>query len=142
MPFRPPTRIRSVTRVAPLRRYVADGEDGRSAKDCAAALGLALATAHHLLSTLVDEQLLTKDASRHYHLGPQIGAFADAFRRQMLVDERLLAPLRRLAETTAETAHVAAWRHGEVVVVASIEGVQAVRVGTLHTGLEGGAHAR
>src|ERR1700732_4630345 len=108
-PFQPAvqratTEIRSVTRAARLLSFVADGDGGRSASQCAQALELPLATAHHLLSTLVAARLLSKDAERRYHLGPMVGALADAFDRQLLPDDHLLAPLRQLAEITAETA--------------------------------------
>jgi IclR family transcriptional regulator, acetate operon repressor len=140
--IRPPTRIQSASRAVRLLLFVADGVDGETAKTCADALALPLATTHHLLATLVDERLLSKDAKRRYHLGPKVGVLADSFQRQMLPPDYLLAPLRHLAEITAETAHLCAWRHGQVVVLASVEGVQAVRVASLHTGLAGDAHAR
>jgi IclR family transcriptional regulator, acetate operon repressor len=136
------THIQSVSRATRLLLLVAEGADGLTAKQCAGALGLPLATAHHLLSTLVAEGLLSKDARRRYHLGPKVGALADAFAHQMMPPEYLLDPLRRLADMTAETAHLCAWRHGEVVALASLEGSQAVRVSAVHTGLQGAAHAR
>jgi IclR family acetate operon transcriptional repressor len=139
---RPPTHIQSVSRAARLLLFVAEGMDGQTAKGCADALDLPLATTHHLLTTLVAERLLAKDAKRRYHLGTKVGALADAFERQMLPPEYLLEPLRHLANTTAETAHLCAWRHGEPVALASVEGSQAVRVSAVHTGLEGGANAR
>lgn len=137
-----PTHIQSVARAARLLLFVAAGRNGETAKQCAEALDLPLATAHHLLSTLVAERLLTKDAKRHYHLGPKVGALADAFERQLLPPDYLVEPLRRLADVTAETAHLCAWRHGEIIALASVEGSQAVRVSAVHTGLEGAAHAR
>src|ERR1700680_3342672 len=140
--IRPPTRIQSASRAVRLLLFVADGVDGQTAKACADALALPLATTHHLLAQLVDERLLSKDAKRRYHLGPKVGVLADSFQRQMLPPDYLLAPLRHLAEITAETAHLCAWRPGQVVVLASIEGVQAVRVASLHTGMDGDAHAR
>jgi DNA-binding IclR family transcriptional regulator len=45
--------------------------------------------------------------------------------------------LRHLADVTAETAHLCAWRHGEVVALASFEGSQAVRVSSVHTAAVG-----
>jgi IclR family transcriptional regulator, acetate operon repressor len=139
---RPSNHVQSVARAARLLLFVAEGTDGRTARACADEFGLPLATTHHLLTTLVAERLLTKDAKRRYQLGPKVGALADAFERQMLPAEYLLEPLRHLADVTAETAHLCAWRHGEVVALASFEGSQAVRVSSVHTGLEGFAHAR
>jgi IclR family acetate operon transcriptional repressor len=137
-----PTHIQSVSRASRLLLFVAEGTDGQMAKQCADALGLPLATTHHLLSTLVAERLLSKDGKRRYHLGPKVGALADAYQHQLMPPDYLLDPLRRLADVTAETAHLCAWRHGEVVALASVEGSQAVRVSAVHTGLEGAANAR
>jgi IclR family acetate operon transcriptional repressor len=57
-----------------------------------------IATTYHLLNTLVSEGLLAKDSGRRYHLGPQIGVLADAFRRRLVPPEYLLVPLRELAQ--------------------------------------------
>ena len=50
--------------------------------------------------------------------------------------------MRRLAETTGETAYLSAWQDGQVVAQAAIEGSSAVRVGRIHTELRGHEHAR
>jgi IclR family transcriptional regulator, acetate operon repressor len=137
-----PTRIRSVARASHILFYVAGEADGPTAKQTAGALDLPLPTTHHLLTTLVAEGLLAKDRKRQYYLGPRVGVLADRFQREVTPPEYLLSPLRALANSTGETAYLSAWRHGEVVVLALLEGRQAVRVGGLHTGLEGVAHAR
>ena len=136
------TQIRSVARAAKLLRWVAADRGPRTASRASRAVGLPLATTHHLLNTLAAEGMLAKDAKREYHLGPQVGALADVFQRELFPPEFLLEPLRTLADTSGETAHLTAWRHGEVTIVTSVEGKQAVRVARLHIGLEGGAHAR
>jgi IclR family transcriptional regulator, acetate operon repressor len=136
------TQIRSVARAAGLLQWVAAETGPRTASRASRAVGLPLATTHHLLNTLAVEGLLAKDAKREYHLGPQVGALADAFHRELFPPEYLLAPLRNLADASEETAHLSAWRHGEVTILTSVEGKQAVRVARLHIGLEGGAHAR
>lgn len=131
-----------MARAARLIQWVAAENGPRTASRASRAVGLPLATTHHLLNTLVAEGLLSKDAKREYHLGPQVGVLADAFERELFPPEYLLEPLRRLADSCEETAHLAAWRHGEVTILSSVEGKQAVRVARLHIGLEGGAHAR
>jgi IclR family transcriptional regulator, acetate operon repressor len=136
------TQIRSVARSAKLLQWVAAETGPRTASRAARAVGLPLATTHHLLNTLAAEGMLAKDAKREYHLGPQVGALADAFQRELFPPEFLLEPLRRLADSSEETAHLSAWRHGEVTILTSVEGKQAVRVARLHIGLEGGVHAR
>jgi len=135
------TRIRSVARASQILLHVADRED-RTAREIAAASGLALATCYHLLNTLVAEGLLSKDTRRQYQLGPIIGSLSDAFLRRLAAPERLMHELHRLAQATGETALVSAWRNGEVTVLASVEGTTAVRVAGLHSGYTAHGHAR
>jgi IclR family transcriptional regulator, acetate operon repressor len=137
-----PTRIRSVARAVGLLLWVAGEQGPRTASSASRAVGLPLATTHHLLNTLAAQGMLAKDAKRQYHLGPKVGALTDAFQRQVFPPDYLLDPLRHLADASGETAHLTAWRHGEIVILTSVEGTQAVRVARLHSGLEGGAHAR
>src|SRR5919199_1495900 len=137
-----PTRIRSVSRAVEILLFMSEQPEGRTAKETALALRMPVATTYHLLNTLADDGMLAKDAKRQYHLGPKIGALADAFLRQLTPPDYLLAPLRRVAEATGETAYVSGWRHGEIVVLASVEGSHAVRVSNLHVGFAGYAHAR
>jgi DNA-binding IclR family transcriptional regulator len=136
-----PTRIQSVARAARALLLIADAVDGRSATEVARRLGIAVPTAFHLLNTLVDEGLLVKER-RRYFLGPAAGRIADGFTGPEPVTTSLLAPLRHLAEVTLETAYLGVWRHGQVVVVGSIEGAQAVKVEGMGVGLADDAHAR
>ncbi len=135
-------RIRSVSKAVRILVRVADADDGVSAKDVAEGLGMPIATAHHLLSTLVAERMLSKDLRRRYHLGPLVGALTEAYQRRPGPPEWLLEPLRMLATDTGETAYLSGWMHDEAVVLATMEGSHAVRVQGLHTGFAGSAHAR
>jgi len=122
-------------------KLVAERE-GRTAAELADAMELARPTCYHLLNTLVDEGVLSKDRSRRYYLGPTVGALSDAYVRQLSPPESLLTAAQRLAAQTGETAHASGWRNGEVVVLASIEGSHAIRVAGLHRGYSDFAHAR
>ena len=86
--------------------------------------------------------MLSKDARRCYHSGPRLGLIVDAYSRRSAQPEHLIAPLRRLAEVTGETTYLSGFRDGDVTVLASVEGNQAVRVSGLHVGFRGFAHAR
>ncbi len=103
---------------------------------------MALPTAYHLLGTLVAEGLVVKDSRRRYRLGPAIGPIADAFVRQFTPPEYLLEPLHRLAQESGETAYVGSWQQDRIVVLASVEGRNAVRVSGTHLGVVESAHAR
>jgi len=136
------TEIRSVARASRMLVHLGEHPEGRTAKEVADELGLALPTAYHLLGTLVAEGLLAKDSRRRYRLGPALGSIADAFVRQFSPPEYLVGPLHRLADETGETAYIGAWRHDRIVVLASVEGRNAVRVSGTHLGYVDFAHAR
>jgi IclR family acetate operon transcriptional repressor len=136
------TQIRSVSRATRILALLARHGDGCTATEAAALLEIPVPTVHHLLSTLVAEGFVAKDSGRRYHLGPQVGVLADALRYQLTAPEYLLSPLRRLSQSTGETVYLSAWRHGEIVVLACIEGDAPVRVRGPHVGMSGFAHAR
>jgi DNA-binding IclR family transcriptional regulator len=136
------TVIRSVARASRILVHLSQQPDGSTAKEVAVALALPLPTAYHLLGTLVAEGLVAKDSRRRYGLGPALGAISDSFLRQFSPPEYLVAPLHRLAHQTGETAYVVGWRHDRIVVLASVEGQNAVRVSGLHLGYIENAHAR
>lgn len=141
---REPTRIRSVERAARVLSVVASlPESRRTAKHLAASLGTPLGTTYHLLSTLVDAKLLTRDDQRRYHLGFGIGVLGDAYYRQTKPPSELLAPLEWLVERTGESAYLSAWRSGELEILAQVAGTRAVGVTAgLEPGFHGVAHAR
>ncbi len=136
------TRIASVSKAFAILDFVAAHPDGATATETAAALGIPVPTAYHLLNTLLDELALTKDTHRRYRLGPGIGALCNAYISQSEPAEYLRAPLVALATTTGETAYLSAWRGGEIEVVATEEGSRAVRVAGVEPGTQGHAHAR
>jgi len=136
------TVIRSVSRASRILVHLGEQQESRSAKEIAAALGLALPTAYHLLGTLVGEGLLTKDSGRRYQLGPALAAITDAYMRQFTPADYLVGPLRQLADASGETAYVGCWRQNRLAVLASVEGQNAVRVSGVHVGFATAAHAR
>lgn len=132
--------VRSVVKATQLLLSIAES-DGLTAVQAAAVVGIPMGTAYHLLNTLLSEGMLSRDSSRRYQLGPKVAALSTAFAKCGPA-EPLLAAVRRLAEMTGETAYLSAWREGEVVALAAIEGSSAVRVGRIHTELRGHEHAR
>lgn len=140
-PERSPTRIRSAGRAIQLLLLVARRPGGVGATEAAAALDVAVPTAHHLLNTLCDEGVLARDSRRRYVLGPRVGVLADAFLRDG-APEYLAAPLAHLARETGETAYLTAWRDGEIHALDSREGEMAVRVAGVARGPYRFPHAR
>jgi len=139
--FTPKASVRSVARAARWLLWIADNE-GVTATELARHFDVPLPTAHHVLSTLVHEGLLAKDAARRYHMGPKIGALAASFMREQAVPSVWQRALAGLAASTGETAYLTAWRGGELRILAGVEGSRAVRAHDVHVGLYTDAHAR
>jgi len=137
------TRVHSVARAARLLHLIASiPEHERTAKDLAAAMGTPLPSMYHLLNTLVDARLLTRDRRRLYHLGLGIGTLANAYYRQSQPPLELLDPLHAIISATGETAYLGGLVRGELEIFAEMAGTRAVRVTDLKPGYRGAAHAR
>jgi DNA-binding IclR family transcriptional regulator len=136
------TRIQSVARASQVLLWVADQPHGATAKEIAAAQGLALPTTYHLLNTLVDEGLLAKDVHRRYILGRSTAILAQAYLRGRAVPDSLLASVREVARRTGETSYLADWGEHEIRVLASVEGSRMLRVAEVGSGVYEHGHAR
>jgi DNA-binding IclR family transcriptional regulator len=113
-----------------------------TASEAATANGLAVPTAHHLLSTMAEEGLLAKDGRGMFVLGPKALVVGDRAMRQDGVPAYLMNPLRTLVEETGETAYLAVWRQSDIATLAWIEGANALRVADVERGAYRLAHAR
>jgi IclR family transcriptional regulator, acetate operon repressor len=136
------TRIQSVSRACQVLLWLAARHGGATAKEVAFANQLALPTTYHLLNTLADQGLVTKDPQRRYVLGQSTAILAQAYLRSTSVSESLLAGLRQLARQTRETTYLADWCESDIRVLASVEGSQLLRVAEITSGPYEDAHAR
>lgn len=134
--------IQSVARASRILLTIARSPQGLTATEVAASIGLTLSTAYHLLATLEDEQLLSKEQGKRYSLGPGAVDIANAPGLRARAEPRHRRALGQLAETTRETAYLTGWFHGEIRILATVEGSQAVRVAGLEVGYTGDVHAR
>ena len=75
-------------------------------------------------------------------MGPNVGVLSGSFVREQGVPSQWQRALAELASATGETAHLAAWRDGEIRILAGVEGSRAVRVPDIHIGAYAHAHAR
>ena len=134
-------RIQSVSRALSLLSLVGRGDVEPTGTALAKAAGLAVPTAHHLLGTLAAHGLLARDEHGCYLLGPGVAVLADAYHRDASPRGYLLGPLRRLVAETGETGYLAAWRQGEIALLAVVDGQLPVRV-SVPAGPYRDAHAR
>lgn len=134
-------RVQSVARALAILMEVANS-DGLTAKQVSERLALSLPTTYHLLHTLKGEGFLMKGDRHAYRLGLRIGTLAEAFRRQLDPAEAFAPYVRSLASMTGETAYVAGWNEGSVVILSRTPGQHAINVTDLRVGLAEDAHAR
>jgi IclR family acetate operon transcriptional repressor len=135
------TTIQSVERAARILLFVADSP-GVQATEIAARFELSMPTAHHLLSTLVQEGLLRKDSARRYGLGSGCERIGEGVARQLRPPAELRSALSDLARRTGESCYLTAWRGDRIRVIAVVEGEHAVRVAGLEVGYSDDIHAR
>lgn len=92
----------SITRAALLLRTLATfGSTGASLLQISTLTGLPKATAHRILSAMMDERLVERPAgTRHYRLGPDIFAFGIAVRESFDLKRFARPSLERLASET------------------------------------------
>lgn len=138
-----PTRVQSVERAARLLMIIASApEHERTVKHLVGKMGTSVPTMYHLLNTLVDARLLTRDRRRQYHLGVAVSHLAESYYRQSQPPLELVEPLRMITEATGESAYLSGWRHGGLEILAESSGTHAVRVMDLKPGFHRAAHAR
>lgn len=138
----PRQRINSVARGINILLAVAHSEQGLSANEIGAAIGVERQTAYHLLHTLVALGMLTRDESRRYQLGLRVGVLAEAFREQFSAPDYLRPLVRQLANATGETCYAVGWWQGEIVTLAVVRGTNSVQTAEVPHGQYDFAHAR
>jgi DNA-binding IclR family transcriptional regulator len=97
---------------------------------------LARPTAHRLLTALVDEGLIDRDAKTgRWSLGPELYLLGSGAAHRYDVTDQARETIDRLARRTGESAHLSARRGDETVCVLSEEGSFPLRSHVLHVGI-------
>ncbi|MGE6496876.1 IclR family transcriptional regulator [Cupriavidus metallidurans] len=127
------TRSSPVQRALAVLRALSDPEVRRMS-DVARATGLDPATTSRLLDLLVQEGFATRDARRHYGIGPEVFQLADVGQRR--VDLRQLArpALERLQDAFGDTAVLTETSRGEAVCSEVITGTYPVHANYVTVG--------
>jgi DNA-binding IclR family transcriptional regulator len=104
------------------------------------ALGLPKSTAHALLTTMAEIDILRRTPKNRYCLGWRILALGDILGAASGFREQALPTMEALVKRCGETVHLATWENGRVVFVAMIEGTRAVRIAPIGVGKSIAAH--
>ncbi|WP_432028015.1 IclR family transcriptional regulator [Streptomyces sp. 1222.5] len=134
-----PTLISSVQRALRLLEAVSAHENGAPAKQLARETGLPLATAYHLLRTLVHDGYVRKLADGGFVLGDKLQALHVAGRDQALLS-RVRPTLAALRDELATATYLTFYEEGEIRVAEIVDGPRAPRV-DLWVGFEDAGHA-
>ncbi|NEA65757.1 IclR family transcriptional regulator [Streptomyces sp. SID12488] len=134
-----PTLITSVQRAFRLMEAVSAHANGAPAKQLARETGLPLATAYHLLRTLVHDGYLRKLADGGFILGDKVRSLQVTGGGQELLS-RVRPTLAALRDELATAAYLTFYEEGEIRVAEIVDGPRAPRV-DLWVGFEDAGHA-
>ncbi|MFG3025068.1 IclR family transcriptional regulator [Streptomyces sp. NPDC048254] len=134
-----PTLIMSVQRAFRLLEAVSAHENGAPAKQLARETELPLATAYHLLRTLVHDGYLRKLGDGGFVLGDKLQTLHTAGRVQALLT-RVRPTLAALRDELAAATYLTFYEEGEISVAEIVDGPRAPRV-DLWVGFEDAGHA-
>ncbi|MEU6780224.1 helix-turn-helix domain-containing protein [Nonomuraea angiospora] len=102
-----------------LLRLLADGRGGRTPTELSAELSLSRPVVYRLLTTLMNEGFVRRDAEGRVHLGFGVLVLAQAV--QPLLRAAAVPTLRRLAEDVGATAHLTVAEGEDGLAVAVVE---------------------
>ncbi|MFJ1602498.1 IclR family transcriptional regulator [Streptomyces sp. NPDC088253] len=134
-----PTLITSVQRAFRLLEAVGAHENGVPAKQLARETGLPLATAYHLLRTMVHDGYVRKLDDGGFVLGDKVQSLHSSGRGQALLG-RVRPTLAALRDGVAAAAYLTFYEEGEIRVAEIVDGPRAPRV-DLWVGFEDAGHA-
>ncbi|MET8446604.1 IclR family transcriptional regulator [Streptomyces sp. NPDC005209] len=134
-----PTLISSVQRAFRLLEAVSAHENGAPAKQLARETGLPLATAYHLLRTLVHDGYVRKLNDGGFVLGDKVQTLHAAGQGQTLLS-RVRPTLAALRDELSTAAYLTFYEEGEIRVAEIVDGPRTPRV-DLWVGFEDAAHA-
>ncbi|MFD4506369.1 IclR family transcriptional regulator [Streptomyces sp. NPDC058457] len=134
-----PTLIMSVQRAFRLLEAVSAHENGAPAKQLARETGLPLATAYHLLRTMVHDGYLRKLADGGFVLGEKLQTLHTTGHTQALLS-RVRPTLAALRDELVTATYLTFYEEGEISVAEIVDGPRAPRV-DLWVGFEDAGHA-
>ncbi|MFI7454018.1 helix-turn-helix domain-containing protein [Nonomuraea sp. NPDC049714] len=102
-----------------LLRLLSDGRNGRTPTELSTELSLSRPVVYRLLTTLLNEGFVRRDAEGRVHLGFGVLVLAQAV--QPLLRAAALPTLRRLAERVGATAHLTVAEGADGLAVAVVE---------------------
>jgi IclR family acetate operon transcriptional repressor len=120
--------VQSLSRALGLLNALAAQDDGLGLSEVAKRVGLAVSTAHRLLTTLQQEGFVRFDDQRGvWTIGVQAYVVGSAFLRARELTAIARPVMRQLMEESGETVNLAVEDRGEAIYVAQVESRQMMR---------------
>src|ERR1700738_1863228 len=111
--------VQSVDRALSIIETLAEDDEGYRLSDLAVRTGLSTSTVHRLLTTLEKRRFVQFDRDESmWHIGAQSFAVGSTFLRRRNFLTQALPYLRKLRDQTRETANLAVFDDGGVVLLA------------------------
>jgi DNA-binding IclR family transcriptional regulator len=119
--------VQSLERAFQILETIVAREEPMSLAELSRATGLHTSTTFHLIKTLIVLGYVRQDDARRYRIGPRLFMqAAGAFNEVALVN--LATPhLKRLADETGETTHLAVWADSGIAVIAKVDARSSIR---------------
>jgi len=122
------TGVQSVVRALSLLKILARSDDGMRVSDIAREVGLAVSTAHRLLTTLEMQGFAQFEADTSlWFVGREAFSVGSAFGRRRSFVAPALPFLRRLRDATRETANLGILDNDALVTVSQVESREIMR---------------
>src|SRR3712207_6618618 len=138
----PKDLVQSVVRALNMLDIVGGSREPFRAQTIARQANLHLATASHLLTTLVHIGYLERNERTYQLAAGKILDLSSKVEQDWRPSAHAIRLLRMTVEQTRETAYLSSWHNGSVIITAVEEGSHAVRVADLRIGVSGDIHAR
>ncbi|SMX51079.1 IclR family transcriptional regulator [Actibacterium lipolyticum] len=120
--------VQSVARALTLLKMLSQADDGMRVSDIARSSGLAVSTAHRLLTTLEMHGFAQFEPDTAlWHVGREAFAVGAAFGRRRNFVAPALPFLRRLRDVTRETANLGILDHDQLVTISQVESREIMR---------------
>jgi IclR family transcriptional regulator, KDG regulon repressor len=120
--LKPPNLVQSIERVASILELVGQNSQGMGIRDLSSILKLPKGTVHRLLSSLAYMGYIRQDPdSKNYFLGLKLLELGNMVTNQLDLIRIAKPVLRRLAEDSGETVHMAILEQNEIVYIDKIE---------------------
>lgn len=122
--------VPAVTRALDILELFLEGDGTLSSPDIVRKLQLPRTTVHELVATLAARSYLVPDPEQagHYRLGVRTYQLGSRYAEKLDLAAEGRRVAREIAETCAETVHVAVLEHLDVIYIAKVDSTHAVRM--------------